>query len=107
MAESYFAELLAHHVKVYTFTPGLVHGKTVMADREIAFVGSVNMDYRSFQLHFECGEVLYNVPAIETLLEDMDGTLAQCEPITPQRLAKRPFWRRALGTLLRLFAMWM
>ena len=107
VAESYFAELLAHHVKVYTFTPGLVHGKTVMADREIAFVGSVNMDYRSFQLHFECGEVLYNVPAIETLLEDMDGTLAQCEPITPQRLAKRPFWRRALGTLLRLFAMWM
>ena len=30
-----------------------------MVDREAAFVGSVNMDFRSFQLHFECGELLY------------------------------------------------
>lgn len=51
VAESYFEELMEHHVKIYTFTPGLIHGKTAMADREVAFVGSVNMDYRSFQLH--------------------------------------------------------
>ena len=107
VAESYFAELLAHHVRIYTFTPGLVHGKTVMADREAAFVGSVNMDYRSFQLHFECGEVFYGAPAIEALLEDMDATMSRSEPVTPERLAQRPLWRRAVGTLLRLFAMWM
>lgn len=59
VAESYFGELLNHGVKIYRFTPGLLHGKTVLADREAAFVGSVNMDYRSFQLHFECGTLLY------------------------------------------------
>ena len=107
VAESYFGELMEHHVKIYTFTPGLIHGKTAMADREIAFVGSVNMDYRSFQLHFECGEVLYGVPAIESLLEDMDKIADSSELMTPQRMAERPLWRRALGTVLRLFAMWM
>lgn len=107
VAESYFEELMEHHVKIYTFTPGLIHGKTAMADREIAFVGSVNMDYRSFQLHFECGEVLYGVPAIESLLEDMDRIADSSELMTPQRMAERPLWRRALGTVLRLFAMWM
>ena len=107
VAESYFDQLMAHDVKIYTFTPGLVHGKTVLTDRETAFVGSVNMDYRSFQLHFECGEVFYGTPAIETLLEDMDTTMARCAPMTPERMAERPFWRRALGTILRLFAMWM
>lgn len=107
VAESYFEELMEHHVKIYTFTPGLIHGKTAMADREIAFVGSVNMDYRSFQLHFECGEVLYGVPAIESLLEDMDKIADSSELMTPQRMAERPLWRRALGTVLRLFAMWM
>ncbi len=107
VAESYFEELMSHHVKIYTFTPGLLHGKTVMADREAAFVGSVNMDYRSFQLHFECGEVLYGVPAIETLLEDMDRIMDSSELMTPQRMAARPVWRRVLGTVLRLFAMWM
>ena len=107
VAESYFEELMEHHVKIYTFTPGLIHGKTAMADREVAFVGSVNMDYRSFQLHFECGEVLYGVPAIETLLEDMDRIVDSSELMTPQRMAERPVWRRLLGTVLRLFAMWM
>ena len=107
VAESYFEELMEHHVKIYTFTPGLIHGKTAMADREVAFVGSVNMDYRSFQLHFECGEVLYGVPAIESLLEDMDRIVDSSELMTPQRMAERPVWRRLLGTLLRLFAMWM
>jgi len=107
VAESYFEELMEHHVKIYTFTAGLIHGKTAMADREIAFVGSVNMDYRSFQLHFECGEVLYGVPAIESLLEDMDKIADSSELMTPQRMAERPLWRRALGTVLRLFAMWM
>ena len=107
VAESYFEELMEHHVKIYTFTPGLIHGKTAMADREVAFVGSVNMDYRSFQLHFECGEVLYGVPAIESLLEDMDRIVDSSELMTPQRMAERPMWRRLLGTVLRLFAMWM
>ena len=107
VAESYFDQLMAHDVKIYTSTPGLVHGKTVLTDRETAFVGSVNMDYRSFQLHFECGEVFYGTPAIETLLEDMDTTMARCAPMTPERMAERPFWRRAMGTVLRLFAMWM
>ena len=107
VAESYFEELMEHHVKIYTFTPGLIHGKTAMADREVAFVGSVNMDYRSFQLHFECGEVLYGVPAIESLLEDMDRIVNSSELMTSQRMAERPVWRRLLGTVLRLFAMWM
>ena len=94
-------------MKIYTYTPGLIHGKTVMVDREAAFIGSVNMDFRSFQLHFECGEILYRMPAIESLLEDMDKIADSSELMTPQRMAERPLWRRALGTVLRLFAMWM
>ena len=107
VAESYFSELMEHHVKIYTFTPGLIHGKTVLADREVGFAGSVNMDYRSFQLHFECGEVFYGVPAIEALLEDMDNTMSRSALMTPERMAQRPVWRRVMGTVLRLFAMWM
>ena len=96
-----------HHIRLNTALKVYRHGKTVLTDRETAFVGSVNMDYRSFQLHFECGEVFYGTPAIETLLEDMDTTMAHCAPMTPERMAERPFWRRAIGTILRLFAMWM
>ena len=107
VAQSYFPELAGHHVKIYTFTPGLIHGKTVMVDREAAFVGSVNMDFRSFQLHFECGELLYRMPAIESLLEDMDNIIQNSQPVTPARMAARPWYLRVVGVVLRLFAMWM
>jgi len=107
VAESYFGELLNHGVKIYRFTPGLLHGKTVLADREAAFVGSVNMDYRSFQLHFECGTLLYGAPAIETLLEDMDGIMEKSRQVTRADWEHRPLLHRVLGGLLRPFAMWM
>ena len=107
VAESYFGELLDHGVKIYRFTPGLLHGKTVLADREAAFVGSVNMDYRSFQLHFECGTLLYGAPALETLLEDMDGIMEKSRQVTRSDWEHRPLLHRMLGGLLRPFAMWM
>ena len=107
VAESYFGELLDHGVKIYRFTPGLLHGKTVLADREAAFVGSVNMDYRSFQLHFECGTLLYGAPALETLLEDMDGIMEKSWQVTRSDWEHRPLLHRVLGGLLRPFAMWM
>ena len=107
VAESYFGELLHHGVKLYRFTPGFIHSKSVMADRQVAFVGSVNMDFRSFQLHFECGSVLYNVPAIADLATDLEDTMARSESVTLESWKRRPWFRKAVGVFLRLFAMWM
>lgn len=107
VAECYFGELLSHGVKIYRFTPGFIHSKSVVSDRQAAFVGSVNMDFRSFDLHFECGTVLYEAPAIRDLLADLEGTVAQCEAVTMDRWRSRPLYRKAVGVLLRLFAMWM
>ena len=107
MAESYFEELLHHGVKIYRYEPGLLHGKTVMADREVAFVGTANMDYRSFQLHFECGAILYDTPVVEQLLEDMDNIMAKSQRLEPDKWGKRPLRRKIAGALLRPFAAWM
>ena len=107
VAESYWGELMRHGVEIYTFTPGLLHGKTVLADGEMAFVGSVNMDYRSFQLHFECGTLLYGTEVSQPLAEDMARIMAEGQRMTMARWKGRPWYRKALGTLLRLFAMWM
>ena len=106
-AQSHYGELLVHHVKIYIYEPGLLHGKTVLSDGEAAFVGSVNMDYRSFQLHFECGTVLYGVPAIEGLAEDIQRITDRSRRVTYQEWKSRPWYRKLLSTLLRLFEMWM
>ena len=107
VAESYFGELLEHGVKVYRYTPGFLHQKVVMADREVAMIGSVNMDYRSFQLHFECGVLLYGSSAVEDVLEDLDSIAAQSHAVTLEEWKKRKWYRRIAGQLLRMFAIWM
>ncbi len=107
VADSYIGELLAHRVKVYRYTPGFLHAKSIMVDREAAFVGSVNFDYRSFELHYECGVMLYGASAIESLLEDMDGILARSHAVTPDEWAHRGLLRRFFEPILRVFSIWM
>ncbi len=107
VAESHFGELLSHGVKIYRYTPGFLHAKSVMADREAAFIGSVNMDYRSFELHYECGVMLYGAPMIESLLEDMDHIVEQSHQVTLEEWTHRSWARRVFEPLLRLFAIWM
>ena len=78
-----------------------------MVDREAAFVGSVNMDYRSFELHFECGVMMYGAPMIEALLEDMDNIVDESHLITLDEWKRRSWLRRVFEPFLRLFAIWM
>ena len=78
-----------------------------MADREVALVGSINMDYRSFQLHYECAALMYHMPAVEELLEDMDDIMAKSSLYTLEEWNKRPWLRRVSASILRLGAIWL
>lgn len=65
------------------------------------------MDYRSFELDYECGVMVYSAPMIESLLEDMDMIVDRSHLVTVEEWAKRSVLRRVFEPLLRLFAIWM
>ncbi|MEA5042857.1 MAG: cardiolipin synthase [Oscillibacter ruminantium] len=106
VAETYWGELLRHGVKIYKYTPGFIHAKSVLVDRKMALVGSPNMDYRSFQLHFESAALLYDMPAVEELLEDMDAVMKESTLYTMEDWKKRSWLRRTFASLLKLAAIW-
>ncbi len=56
----YFTELLQSGVKIYLYKKGFVHAKTVVADTQLAVVGTANMDIRSFDLNFEIMGVIHS-----------------------------------------------
>ncbi|MDD3346927.1 cardiolipin synthase [Oscillibacter sp.] len=107
VAETYWGELLRHGVKIYKYTPGFLHAKSVMVDREAALIGSTNMDYRTFQLHYECGVMLYHMPVVEELLEDLDSIMAQSALYTLEEWNDRSWFRRSFASILRLGAVWI
>ena len=71
LTRSYFPHLLRAGVKIYSYTPGFLHAKTWLVDGRIAVVGSINLDYRSLYLHFECAALLYGCAALADVGEFM------------------------------------
>lgn len=104
LAETYFPVLVEAGVKIYTYTPGFLHSKSVVADGNRAFVGSINLDYRSLYHHFECGAILYGVPCIAEIEEDFQKTIPACEPVTPERLKEEKLLSRLAGGILKAVA---
>ena len=107
MAGSYYERLLSHGVKIYEFTPGFLHAKSFVVDGEAAMVGTVNMDYRSFQLHYECGVMLYGTAAIAEIRRDLEGIIARSAPVDGEKWRRRSWLRKAAEKVLRVFSLWM
>ena len=82
LSRSYYLPLLRAGVKVYEFTPGFVHSKCYVSDDRVAVVGSINMDYRSLYLHFECGTLLMGGSQVAAVRTDLEKTFAQSRRIT-------------------------
>lgn len=91
-------------VKVYEYTPGFIHAKTCVADGKTALVGTINFDYRSFYLHFECGSVLYECSVIKEIVEDFHKTAAVSHLITAEDCEKRSAFKKIAGAILNMFA---
>lgn len=104
LARSYYPELIEAGVKIYEYTPGFVHAKVFASDDEIATVGTINLDFRSLYLHFECGVLIYRNPAVEAVERDVQNTLSKCCRITAEDCRKYPFFASFAGRMLRLIA---
>ena len=103
LTQSYYSQLAEAGVRIYEYTPGFLHAKCFVCDDEIATVGTINMDYRSLFLHFECGVFLYKAKAILKVKEDVLNTLNESKEITKNE-CKRKLPKRLMQVVLRLFA---
>lgn len=75
-ATEYYAKFLVENgVKVYKYDNGFIHAKTIVADDELATVGSANMDYRSLSLNFEVNAFMYSRPFAEKLRDTFEKDL--------------------------------
>ena len=104
VTQSNYPVLLEAGARIYEFTPGFIHSKTVVADDLYASVGSCNLDYRSFYLQFENGVWLCGDPAVLSVRDDFLQTLEVCQEITLADCRTLPLFHRLLQSIYRLFA---
>lgn len=104
LARSHYKELIRAGVQIFEYKPGFIHAKVFSSDGIKAVVGTINMDFRSLYLHFECAAYLYCNEVIRDIDRDFKETLAQCRSVSMEDLNKDPWYERFAGRALRLFA---
>lgn len=103
MSRSYYRDLLKAGVKIYEYSPGFVHAKACLADDCVGSIGTVNLDYRSLYLHYECNALFYNASILADLKEDFEASMKVSKERTLQDEKKGLLYRIINGTL-RIFA---
>lgn len=104
VTQANYIELVKAGVKIYEYKPGFIHSKTFVCDDETATIGTVNLDYRSLYLHFECGTFLYKSAAVTQLKEDYLYMLGDCIEMTEERCNSVNIFKRLFRGIIRVFA---
>ena len=100
--DSYIEDLLAAGVRIALYRPHFLHAKHLSVDDEIALVGSINLDIRSFALNAELGLLCYDADVVARLRVIEAEYLADADIIDADHWRKRPAWQRSLSGIARL-----
>jgi cardiolipin synthase A/B len=103
-SRSYYDELMDMGVRIYLYGKGLLHTKSMTADRRIAMFGTVNLDMRSLWLNYEVALFVYGAEFSEELHALQQSYLDDCECLAPEQWSKRPKIQRFVENLLRLIS---
>ena len=104
LTQSNFENLIQAGVKIYKYSPGFIHSKCFVVDDVYATVGTINLDYRSLYLHFECGTYMYRTKAVMQVKQDMLDTYEISHEVTLDECQNRRLVVRMFMGALKLFA---
>jgi cardiolipin synthase len=96
--------MVEHGISVYRYTDGFLHQKVVLMDDEIATVGSVNFDNRSFAINFEITLWFTDRKTIDAVEAMLLTDFKSCREVSSSELKTRPFHLYFLTQAARLLS---
>ena len=103
-AMAYFPQLLRSGVKVYRYTAGFLHAKTVTVDDQLSIIGTCNWDIRSQILHDEVVSIFYDQGVATRYAEQYERDMEDCEQITTDFMQSLSRGQRFRNSVARLFS---
>ena len=101
---SFIKPLLQRGVKVYLYEKGFIHSKTISIDSVLAFVGTVNMDTRSFCLNFEITSIIHEAELCKACEDSFEKDKQSSRLVTLEQWQNRPALQRGMDSVCRLLA---
>ena len=84
-----YAQLLEAGVRLFEFSPTMLHAKSLVIDGCWSSVGTVNFDNRSFQLHDEVMLGVWDSHFADLLAEQFERDIRRSDEITEERWENR------------------
>ena len=102
--KAYYSGCLEAGVRIFEKKGSFIHSKTIVSDDYLSVIGSANMDYRSLSLNYEINAYIFNEATAVGNREIFIGDLAECDEITMDSWARRPWYLKLAQAVMRLFA---
>jgi cardiolipin synthase len=96
--------LLRAGVRVYQYSKGFIHTKTLLADDDISSVGTCNMDVRSLEINFENQLFIYDKGLNAEFAQQFLADIKDSVELTLNEWEKRPIWQKILESFGRLYS---
>ena len=103
-SKAYYEDLLQAGVEIYAFRGGLLHSKIVTADDDVAMMGSVNMDRRSFSINFEISMFVYGAEKMDRLRTLQYAYVADSDRVELRAWRRRPVHAKVIQNAIQLLA---
>lgn len=98
-----YPDLMEAGVKIYEYTPGFIHSKQVLADDEVAVVGTINFDYRSLVHHYENAVWMYRSPELTKIRADFEEIFSVSQQIKLDTF-RINWYQHLIKEIMQLFA---
>ena len=99
---AYYEDLLDAGVEIHLYRPRFLHAKHISIDDEMAFIGSTNMDIRSFALNAEINVVVYDSTVVAQLQKIQERYFANSDRLTLDEWRCRPLSAKIAQNSARL-----
>ena len=101
---SYYESLASAGIELWRYQPGFLHQKALLVDDQLAAIGSINVDYRSFHLNFELVVMVADKEFAGQVEAMMKEDFARSHRVDLAEYRKRPWWFKAAVRLARLLS---
>ena len=106
-ARAIYGELLEHGVRIFEYTPRLLHSKVLLVDDAWGSVGTANFDYRSLFINYELTLISTNEALNGQLRNEFVTDLQDASEITGIAWKHRGFIKAVYDTLGLLLRKWL
>lgn len=99
-----FDTLIKAGIKIYEYTPGFIHGKVCITDDTSGLVGTVNMDFRSYYQHYECGVWMHKTPCLKDIKKDFEEIFKVSHLVSLEECANTNSIVKIYRNILKVFS---